>query len=89
MFAEENPDRKKNYLQMTLYSFLLSINVHTTVKERNSDLEKKINGPSSGISTLIQTSKLKTEGLVGQVINFYTKDVQFKLATVSCDPSQY
>ena len=41
MFVEENPDRKKNYLQMTLYSFLLSINVHTTVKELNIDLEKK------------------------------------------------
>ena len=85
MFVEENPDRKKNYLQMTLYSFLLSINVHTTVKELNSDLEKKINGLSSGISTLIQTSKLKTEGLVGQVINLYTKDVQFKLSCHHCN----
>ena len=86
MFVEENPDRKKNYLQMTLYSFLLSINVHTTVKELNIDLEKKKkNGPSSGISTLIQTSKLKTEGLVGQVINLYTKDVQFKLSCHHCN----
>ena len=71
---------------MTLYSFLLSINVHTTVKELNIDLEKKKkNGPSSGISTLIQTSKLKTEGLVGQVINLYTKDVQFKLSCHHCN----